>query len=262
MTILAAGNGDVRDCLHALRENGAVTWNGINTVLRTRNQGWSARVIHRTVTRSDAILASDGTVPVGLIDRPFPADPFSVRSQFAGDLFERAADVVVLSIQSDVMNTLCRHRDDRHLLYAYDLGDWPDEARQWLVDHYAPVPLLGPDESMRNLERIVARIRERRQPHILIFNMSAAIPWERVRCYRGLPETLGERIRRFNLALIDLSRSLGIAIVDVDAVVASAGAERLKIDPATLTAEGCRLVAEEVAGVLQEIGAFERADAA
>jgi hypothetical protein len=256
LTILAAGNGDVRDCLHTLRENGSVTWNGINVVLRERHPGWSARVIHRTMTRSDAALATDGTIPAGLADRPFPGEPFSARSQYALDLFEMPADAVVLSIQPDVMNTLCRHRDDGHYLYPYDLSVWPDEARRWLVSNYEPVPKLAADESMRNLERIILHLRERRAPHILVFNMSAAMPWERVRCYRGMGETLMERIRRFNLALIELSRSTGISIVDVDAVLAGAGVRGRKIDPVILTAEGCRLVAEEVVDILDEIGAL------
>jgi hypothetical protein len=262
MTILAAGNGDVRDCLHALRENGLVVWNGVNAVLRARHPEWSARVIHRTMARSDAVLAADGAVPPDLIDRAFPQDPFSARSQCAPDLFDIPADVVILSIQPDVMNPLCRHRDDGHYLYPYDMGEWPDEERRWLMDHYDPVPMIDAAESMRDLERIIARIREKRQPHILIFNMSATMPWERVRCYRGLGETLSERIRRFNLALMSLSRSTGIAIVDVDAILAGAGVTGLKIDPVTLSAEGCRIVTEEVVAILDEIGALRQADAA
>lgn len=257
MTILAAGNGDVRDCLHALHENGSVTWNGINSVLRARSSDWSARVIHRTMTRSDAVLAHDGVAPAALLDRTFPKDPFSARSQFAKDLLDTPADVVVLSIQPDVMNALCRHRADGHLLYAYDLGNWPDEARNWLTQCYGPVPMLGPEESMANIARIVSRIGERKPAHILVFNMSATMPWERVRCYRGLSETLSERIRRFNLALIDLSRSIGISIVDVDSVLAGAGAAGLKIDPVTLSAQGCRLVATEVVDILEQLGALD-----
>ncbi len=262
ITILAAGNSDVRDCLYALRENGVVVWNGINAVLRAGGADRTARVIHRTVARSDAVLAISGTAPSHLLDRTWPKDPFSLRSQYAPDLFETPADVVVLSIQADVMHALCRHRQDRHYLYPYELGAWPDEARQWLTDHYEPVAMLDPDQSMRNLERIIIRIRKRQQPHILIFNMSAAMPWERVRNYRGLGETLAERIRGFNLALIGLSRSTGISIVDVDAILAEAGASGLKVDPVTLSAAGCRLVTEEVVGILGELGALDMADVA
>jgi hypothetical protein len=254
MTILAVGNSDVHDCLHVLRENGAVTWNGINAPLRARHPDWSARVVHRTMARSDATLAADGTVPAGLVGRTFPKEPFAAPGQFATDLFETRADVVVLSIQPDVMNALCRDRADSHFLYAYDAASWPDEARRWLAAHYGPLPMLSAEQSMGNLAAIVGRLRERHAPHILVFNMSAAMPWERIRCYRGLDETLAERIRRFNLALIELSRETGIAIVDVDAILAGAGAAGLKVDPLTLSAAGCRLVAEEVVDILDELG--------
>jgi hypothetical protein len=50
--------------------------------------------------------------------------------------------------------------------------------------------------------------------------------------------------------------------VDVDRIVACAGADRLKVDLLHLTAEGWRLVAEEVARILDERGCFDAETAA
>jgi hypothetical protein len=75
-----------------------------------------------------------------------------------------------------------------------------------------------------------------------------------VHCFSGLDETLSTRIKRFNLGLIDLSRATGASIVDVDTIVASHGANRLKIDTLHLNAEGSRLVAEEVVRILADVG--------
>ncbi|HEY5410217.1 MAG TPA: hypothetical protein VIJ94_05760, partial [Caulobacteraceae bacterium] len=70
-------------------------------------------------------------------------------------------------------------------------------------------------------------------------------------------DSLAVRIRRFNLMLMDLSRQTGVSIVDVDSIVAKAGADRVKLDFNHLTGEGNRLVAEEVVRVLEDYGLFD-----
>lgn len=256
LNIIAKGNGDVRSVLHALHEDGEVRWNGINTVLRQRFPGWTARVMHETMTRSDAVLAAGPGAPASLLDRHLPLGPFAVEGQFHTRLFETPADVVVLSIQPDVMNDLVRGRADGRLFYPYEARAWPAADRRWLGEAFLPEPALDAERSMDNLAQIVSRLRGAGDPQILVFNLSPVVPWERVHCYQGIDETLAQRIRRFNLALTDLSADHGVSIVDVDAVLARAGAERLKVDAVTLTAEGCRLVCEDVVRILEDLGCF------
>lgn len=112
---------------------------------------------------------------------------------------------------------------------------------------------------MENFKRIIFRLRKRAAAGVLIFNMSPIVPWERVHCYRGLPETLSARIRRINLALVELSRETGISLVDVDAVLARHGALSFKHDALRLTAGGCRLVAQEVIRILEDLGSIPEA---
>jgi hypothetical protein len=64
-------------------------------------------------------------------------------------------------------------------------------------------------------------------------------------------------VRRFNLGLAELATRLDFSIVDVDRIVACAGADRLKVDLVHLTAEGLRLVTEEVVRILEERGCFD-----
>jgi len=255
LNIIAKGNGDVRNALHALHEGGVVRWNGINETLRDRRPGWTVRVLHETMTRSDALLAPQ-VEPPELAGRDLPLGPFPVATQFRSRLFADTPDVVVLSIQADVMNALVRSRQDAHLFYPYEADAWPAADRAWLAQAYVPEPPLDAAHAMANLARIVARLREAGDPHILVFNLSPIVPWERVHCYQGLGETLAQRIRRFNVALADLSAETGVSVVDVDAVVARGGAERLKLDAVSLTAEGCRLVCEEVVRILEDLGCF------
>lgn len=253
LTIFAKGNGDVRDSLHALIEDGALRWNGINAILGETHPGWRARVTHETLARSDALLRAEG-VPAILAERSLPLGPYGADRQFATRLFTEPADAIILSIQADVMNRPVAHRDDGHLFYPHDLDIWPDADRQWLIDQYRPVPPLTPEQSMAALAAIIARLRTRGDPAILIYNLSPIMPWEWLHCHVGIGETLATRIRRFNLALIDLSRTTGISIVDVDSLVARAGADRIKRDAVALSAEGCRLVAGEVVRILADLG--------
>lgn len=255
LTILAKGNADVRDSLHALHEGDAVAWNGINAVLRACKPGWTARIVHETITRPDAVIGATG-VPASLASRDLPLGPFPLASQFTTRLFDGNADVVVLSIQPDVMNHLAVARGDGHIFYPYGVDQWPEADRRWLAQTYTPSPPPAPETAMATLSAMIARIRAAGDPRILVYNLSPIVPWERVHMYRGLGETLSQRIRRFNLALVDLSRETGVSIVDVDAVLARAGAERLKLDAVTLTAEACRLVAEEVVRILDDLGCF------
>ena len=60
--------------------------------------------------------------------------------------------------------------------------------------------------------------------------------------------------------LAKLVAAIEFSIVDVDRVVAGAGADRLKVDLFHLTAEGWRLVAEEVVRILEERGCFDSED--
>lgn len=256
LTIFAKGNLDVRDSLHALRRGNDVLWNGINEVVRDRFPGQTIRIRHELWTRSDALLEATGAVPAGLVERRLPLEPYDPATQFSNAVFGSDADVFVFSLQPDVMTAMARHRRDGYLFYPHNREQWPIESQRWFADEFTPSSFLDVDDSISHFSRIVARIRARSGAPILIYNLSAVVPGEAVRCYADLPEVLSTRIRRFNLALTDLSRETGISIVDVDRIVARAGADRMKVDTLHLTAEGCRSVAQEVVEVLDELNCF------
>jgi GDSL-like lipase/acylhydrolase family protein len=260
VTIFAKGNLDVRDSLHVLRNGDMVIWNGINEIMRARHPGHLVRLRHELFTRSDALLEARGEVPAGLMDRALPLDPYTVASQFSTALFQTEADVFVLSIQPDLTMGLFRHKRDGYLLYSNNLQSWPAAENAWFKDDFDGVGLLDVAQSMANLERIVARLRDRSPAYILIYNVSSVVPGEFVHNHEGMDDIFSTRIRRFNLALIEMSQRTGVSVIDVDAVLARAGAAHLKLDAVHLTAEGCRLVAEEVVRVLDDIGCFAPAE--
>jgi hypothetical protein len=256
LRIFAKGNLDVRDTLHSLRVGGVVRWNGINEVVRARFPGAVVQVMHETWTRSDALVAATGAVPADLAARALPLGAYPAAAQFSVALFDTRADAIVLSVQPDVAVRLARHKRDGWLFFPSEWPSWPDEDRRWLRDEFAPLDLLDADASMRNFQEIVARIRANTAAPILVCNLSAVVPGDTAHCHHGLGDTLSTRIRRFNVGVAELSQRTGVSVIDVDAVVARAGAARAKLDGLHLTAEGCRCVAEETVRVLEDLGCF------
>jgi hypothetical protein len=254
LTIFAKGNVDLHDSLHSCVIAGELHWNGINDVVRPRHPGTLIRLKHETWTRSDALLKADGVVPAELAERPLALGSYPVESQFSPALFTFEADAYVLSIMPDAATCLLRHRGSGFLFYPGETAGWSLEDRRWLKADFTSLPLMDLTASFANLESIVARIRTRTDAPILIYNLSPIVPGQIVHCLQGLGETFATRIRRFNLALADLSEREGISIIDVDEILARAGADRLKVDAMHLKPEAYRLIAEEVVRVLEDVG--------
>ena len=254
LVLFAKGNLDIRDSLHSLTISGKILWNGLNEIMRVRFPGATIRLRHETWTRSDALLASSGGIPLEFAERPLALGAYSLASQFSQLLFETEADAYILSLQPDISNFLFRQRLGGNLFCPNNHEGWPVEDQQWLRQNFVEAPPLDEKQSMGNFERIIERLRARNSAPILIYNLSAVVPGEWVHTYAGLDEIYSTRIRRFNLGLTELSRRTGISVVDVDKIVARGGADRLKIDALHLTAEGCRLVAEEVVRILDDLG--------
>lgn len=249
------GNLDLRDSLHVQRLNGAVAWNGLNEVLRAR--GAVARIRHETNPRLDLLAEATGQVPATLAGRALPFAAYPPASQFSAAVFEEAADAYLLSIQQELATWAMRHREEGWGFYAEGLAAWSPEDRDWAQAALRPEPPPAADAAAAALERVIARLRAVSDAPILVFNLSAYVPGDTAHSLAGLGETVATRIRRLNLALAEVSMRTGISVVDVDRVLAGVGAARLKFDALHMTPEGCRLVAEEVARVLEDLGCLD-----
>jgi hypothetical protein len=253
LTLFAKGNVDVHDSLHSCRIAGEVRWNGINDVLRGRSDA-IIRLRHETWTRSDAVLRAQGVVPREIAERQLSLGSYPAASQFSTALFDSKADAVVLSILGETATTLMAHKQAGFLFYPADVEKWTQSDRDWLKADFTRSDLLDVREAMENLKSIIDRIRMRTEAPILVYNVSSIVPGETVHCLQGLGEIYSTRCRRFNLALAELSEQTGISIIDVDSIIGRAGADKLKLDAMHLTADGYRLVAEEVVRVLGDLG--------
>jgi hypothetical protein len=254
LNVFAKGNVDVHDSLHSCRIGGEVLWNGINDIIRERC-GALVRLRHETWTRSDAILLADDRVPPELAVRELPLGSYPAQSQFSAALFQNcSSDAFVLSILGETATTLLRQNQTGFLFYPAEVEKWSPSDREWLKTDFTRLELLDVQTSMRNLRAVIGRIRQSSEAPILVYNVSSIVPGETVHCLQGLGEIYSTRCRRFNLGLAELSEETGISVVDVDSIVARAGADKLKIDAMHLTADGYRLVAEEVVRIFIDLG--------
>jgi hypothetical protein len=257
--VFAKGNVDVRDSLLWSRVNGVLEWNGINEVLRAQHPGIVARIKHETCTRLDLIPLPGETPlePPAEVARRLPSGAHPIECQHRTALFDRPADVVVLSLQSAATNALVRHRRDGWLLLPDEIESWDAESRAYLERECEYAGLADIGVTLQRLERLILSINEKLGAHVLVYNLSPVTPGERTHCWVGAEDSIGLRVQRFNLGLTELSARLGFSVVDVDRLVACAGADRLKIDLLHLNAEGWRLIAEEVVRILDEIGCLD-----
>jgi hypothetical protein len=259
LRIFARGNVDVRDSLLWSRVNGVVQWNGINEVLRLRHPGLTARIRHETCARIDLIPLPGETpnAPPEELMRRLPSGVHPLNRQHSSALFAMPSDVVVFSLQSAVLNSLVRHRRDGWLLMPDNPESWDGDSRQWLASECENVGLAPLEAIMARLEQLIGAVEEHVGAHVLVYNLSPAIPGEQIHSWLGAEDSLTLRARRFNLALTQLSLRMGFSIVDVERIAACGGTDRLKIDLVHLTAEGWQRIAEEVVRILEERGCFD-----
>jgi hypothetical protein len=125
-----------------------------------------------------------------------------------------------LSLQSAVLSSLVRHRRD----------GWDVASRPWVQSECESVGLAPIEPTLQRLEQLIDAVRERLGVPVLVYNPSPVIPGERTHCWLGADDALGLRVRRFNVGLVELSTRQDFSIVDVDRLMACAGAERLKVD--------------------------------
>jgi hypothetical protein len=253
INLFAKGNVDVHDSLHSCRIGGELRWNGINELIRGRTDA-VVRLRHETWTRSDAVYEASGAVPSDIGQRQLSLGSYPASSQFSTALFDTGADAIILSILGETATTLVQHNRGGFLFYPGEAEKWPRADLDWLKSDFTRLGLLDAATSMNNFRKIIERIRARTDVPILIYNVSSVVPGETVHCLQGLGEIYSTRCRRFNLALAELSEDTGISIVDVDSIIARAGADRLKLDAMHLAPEGYRLIAEEVVRVLDDLG--------
>lgn len=200
---------------------------------------------HITFTRPDIVLQSlRDDLPRNVCDRTIARlrlganyfDPELFQPTFripegGTEPFEK--DVIVLSMAAGVTRTIYRHREHGILV---DPGGWwlgdplntvrhDRETLEWFQREFVMCGRMTPAAWAASFEQLVTEIRSRMDAQILVFNTLTVEPRDPTHNYSQRRHPEGVRRRRFLLALAQLSRDLGVHVIDTDRALKGYGIE-------------------------------------
>lgn len=220
------------------------TWEGVNT---DDTSEVSQRLNLNPETFRPVLFEPEFTLPGSERLGPFPKD------------------VVVLTISSDLVRTLYRHREHGFLVdpggfwLASDIESALDDldAVKWFARTFEKVGRIDLDASMANLRRIVELVRLELGSEVVVFNSLTVDPGRQILDYKLSHSPHRTRRREFALALVDLAAELDFSIVDIDRIVKGVGVSGLG-DFVKFMPMHQEAIAQEFVRVMDERGVFER----
>lgn len=168
--------------------------------------------------------------------------------------------VIVLSVGSDLVRNVYRHRTDGYLVdpggfWMNKLSDkiLPDpEIARWFKENFESIGRIDVAAFQSNLEHIIRLIRDHHGSHIIVYNSLVVDPGKQHHNYQLLPASHAVRRREFALALSELSAKLDFHIVDVDRILKLGGVEE-QVDFAHVPLSQTAPIGEEMYRILREL---------
>lgn len=262
LRILLKGDEDVTNSLLSLSEGGKKLNKGLRDLIQEKYQGaFQVEIISEPGERSDILVQKINQVPIpDVLKLPGIEPEKSWHKQSC--LFDQNQnlDVIVFSLQPEIIHSLSKHRQTGYLLNPPD--DWPrrwtEAQQQDFKEQFESVGLLPVQQSQENLSQIINYVKEKVGAYIIFYNCCTIDPNDEVYNYYQQEEPLSLRIKQFNLALMKLSILAGISIVDVDYQLAALGAERHIPKVLDYSLEAQEAICQEFLRVIEDVGFFEK----
>jgi hypothetical protein len=264
LRIFLKGDRNLVDSLLSIQEGGQALDRGIRGLVEEKYPGrFKIEWVCEPFGRADLLLQQlerpglpEELRRLGLAELDF------IKTQFQSRLFEEESDIVVLSIGSEIAYPLWKHRRRGYLLCPpLDWEEkWSVEQKKGFQEQFDPVGMTPVEIFKETYAQLINRIKERLNAHVLVFNCSSLDPGDLTHNYRQVEDTLALRIHRFNLALMQLSMSEGVSIIDVDRLIAElkGGGEKHVLEALRYSKEVYQTLCEEFLRVLADIGFFEK----
>ncbi len=172
-------------------------------------------------------------------------------------------NVVVLTISTDLVRTMYRHRKHGFLVdpggfwLASDIKDTLGDLDtvKWFAKNFEKVGKISLDESMANMERIIGLVRQHLGAEVIVFNSLTVDPGRHVFDYKLSHSPHRTRRREFALGLIELARKMDFSIIDVDRTIKGVGVAGLG-DFVKFMPRQKKAIGEEVVRVLRDREVF------
>jgi hypothetical protein len=184
-----------------------------------------------------------------------------ISAQFTTSCIRSGTDVVVFSVQPDAVQELWQHRAQGYVLQVSD--EWQaaltPAQRGWFTSTFTRSGPLDAATSRKNYIELIRTVRQKTGAHVIFFNCSTYDPADSVYNYsKTAGDTLTLRLHRLNLAIMQVSQTEGISVMDVDRRIAELGAGEHVQAPVTYSPTASQAIAEEFYAMLKDIGFFEK----
>jgi hypothetical protein len=257
LRVFLKANDDVISSLLSQAQGGGRLRRGLSDLVSEKFGGtFVVDLIHEPCHRSDILLQQleCGRAPEELL-RMAP----ELAGQFHTQLEQQPVDVIVLALQPEVVTSAWKHRRDGYLVCPPSRWReaWNLERLEWFTGRFEPVGLIPAPASAENFTRLVQRIKERLEAHVLVYNCSTVDPHDHIDNFHGQEDNNELRTHKLNLALMQLSVQEGISIIDVDRLIAEMGAQEHVQRWCEYSDEACDAIGQESLRVLEDIGFFE-----
>jgi hypothetical protein len=172
--------------------------------------------------------------------------------------------VVIISIGSDSAGRrLYRHRE--HGFLVDPGGGWLKSlestlndltAVTWFRQQFESIGLISLDAFVENFTKVIQLLRANTTKHVLVFNTLTLEPGNTTHNYQFVKHSDTMRWRRFNIALMELSRQLDFPIVDLDRIVRRYGMRGQRA-AAHFPPQLDLLLGREAFRIMDEMGVFK-----
>ncbi len=183
---------------------------------------------------------------------------FGLQDPGASQVFDWLPRAVIFNLQTEVEQVVWQHAQSG--LLAGPPADWEMAwsagRRARFRQQFRPLGEQTVEAYRGDFLQVARELQSRLDTQIIVLGCSSYDPADRVRNYARSGETGSLRAHRFNLALLELSRQVGLAVVDVDRIIAEMGAGENVSALFSYSAAARLAIRGELLRVLADLGLF------
>lgn len=179
--------------------------------------------------------------------------------QFNSQLFEADADIIIFSIQPDLVMSLWQHKQEGTLICppADWQSRWSDPQKSWFEASFEQLGELDADVYKNRLTTLIQALKEKTSAHIIMFGACSFDASQEPHNLNQSKETLTMQTHRFNLVMLELSFAEGITFIDVDRELAEMGCAEHVDGRFDYSTQAYQAIRDEFVRVITDVGFFE-----
>ena len=183
----------------------------------------------------------------------------SLVAQFESQIFTTETDILLLSIQSDLILSLWRHLEAGVLVSPPPDWEtiWSSEQKSWFKKQFQPLKYADGESYRESLTQLVKTLKDKTSAHIIVFGACSFEAKSEPYNMNNRDDSLTIRTHRLNLAMLEVSFSEGISFIDVDRILAEIGCVAHVNGRFRYSTTAYEAIRDEFMRVITDVGFFE-----